>query len=235
MVLVLDRHKKSLMSCTEKRARQLLKRTRAVIHKMHPFTIRLKDRLLADSQTQPRQLKHNPGNKTKTRYRKPRSNNHRPAKCIACGKNAKHGSRYCRPCAKARNITNNGCRNRKSYAWMTISDIKQNAILYLSSKLKTKRNIMKRVYLRERRGGLRLLATYITKYSGRKTRPMDLLIYVGFPRNSIAERNEPAIPNVIRYLKNKKNRKIIESSGTRYGRMGGKQNTRKSQIYQGVS
>ena len=42
MVFVLDRHRKPLMPCTEKRARQLLERGRAVVHKMAPFTIRLK-------------------------------------------------------------------------------------------------------------------------------------------------------------------------------------------------
>lgn len=33
------------MSCTEKRARLLLKRGRAVVHRVAPFTIRLKDRV----------------------------------------------------------------------------------------------------------------------------------------------------------------------------------------------
>ncbi len=44
MVFVLDVHQKTLMPCSEKRARQLLERGRAVVHKMAPFTIRLKDR-----------------------------------------------------------------------------------------------------------------------------------------------------------------------------------------------
>ncbi|MCR5814759.1 MAG: RRXRR domain-containing protein [Desulfovibrio sp.] len=48
-VFVLDRHKKSLTPCSEKRARQLLERRRARVHRMHPFTIRLVDRLLRDS------------------------------------------------------------------------------------------------------------------------------------------------------------------------------------------
>jgi len=34
----------------------------------------------------------------KTRYRKPRFLNRNPQKCDGCGKNAKHGSRYCRAC-----------------------------------------------------------------------------------------------------------------------------------------
>ena len=156
MVYVLDRNKKPLMPCTEKRARQLLERERAVIHRMHPFTIRLKDRTLETSETQPLRLKLDPGSKTtgfavlreedreqstvvllgelhhkpgikekldsrralrrsrrnrKTRYREPRFSNRRPATCVACGKNAKSGSRYCRPCLKTRSFADNGHRN----------------------------------------------------------------------------------------------------------------------------
>ena len=48
MVHVLDKHKRPLMPCTEKRARLLLERGRAVVHKMAPFTIRLKDRLVLE-------------------------------------------------------------------------------------------------------------------------------------------------------------------------------------------
>ena len=50
-VFVLDRHKKPLMPCSEKRARLLLERGRARIHKMSPFTIRLVDRLVENSAT----------------------------------------------------------------------------------------------------------------------------------------------------------------------------------------
>ncbi len=64
MVFVLDQHKKPLMPCTEKRARLLLKRHRAVVHKMAPFTIRLKDRRAEDSVFQPLRLKLDPGSKT---------------------------------------------------------------------------------------------------------------------------------------------------------------------------
>ena len=45
MVFVLDKHQKPLMPCTEKRARLLLNRKRAVVHKVFPFTIRIKDRI----------------------------------------------------------------------------------------------------------------------------------------------------------------------------------------------
>jgi len=44
-VFVLDRKKQPLMPCTEKRARLLLERGRAVVVRLHPFTIRLKDRI----------------------------------------------------------------------------------------------------------------------------------------------------------------------------------------------
>lgn len=156
MVFVLDKHKKPLMPCTEKRARQLLERNRATIHRIQPFTIRLKDRTVATSQTQPLRLKldpgskitgfavlrddktaastsillgeiqHKPGIKTnldtrrslrrsrrsrKTRYRKARFNNRNRSKCVACGKNAKSGSRYCRSCAKAKNFIDNSYRD----------------------------------------------------------------------------------------------------------------------------
>jgi len=64
MVFVLDKHKKPLMPCSEKRARLLLTRSRARIHRMVPFTIRLVDRLLCDSQLQPVALTLDPGSKT---------------------------------------------------------------------------------------------------------------------------------------------------------------------------
>lgn len=63
MVFVLDKHKRPLMPCTEKRARLLLTRNRAVVHKMSPFTIRLKDRTLEQSVLQPLRLKLKPGSK----------------------------------------------------------------------------------------------------------------------------------------------------------------------------
>ena len=64
MVFVLDKHKKPLMPCSEKRARLLLERGRAVVHKMAPFTIRLKDRLVDQSVLQDLRLKIDPGAKT---------------------------------------------------------------------------------------------------------------------------------------------------------------------------
>ena len=63
MILVLDRVKKPLMPCTEKRARLLLDRGRAVVHKRYPFTIRLKDRLARDSEYQHIKVKLDPGSK----------------------------------------------------------------------------------------------------------------------------------------------------------------------------
>ncbi|AGW88959.1 RNA-guided endonuclease IscB [Cupriavidus sp. DF5525] len=62
-VFVLDRHGKSLMPCSEKRARLLLERGRARVHRLVPFAIRLTDRRLVDSELQPLRLKLDPGSK----------------------------------------------------------------------------------------------------------------------------------------------------------------------------
>lgn len=61
-VFVLGKNKKPLMPCSEKRARLLLSRNRAVVHLMYPFTIRLKDRVGGDIQEV--HLKLDPGAKT---------------------------------------------------------------------------------------------------------------------------------------------------------------------------
>ena len=177
MVFVLDKHKKPLMPCSEKRARILLKKGRAVVHKVHPFTIRLKDRTLEQSQVQPLRIKIDPGSKTtgaavineddpecgkviflaeirhkqgikaslderrayrrsrrnrKTRYRKPRFLNRHPEKCVSCGNNAKHGSRYCRKCHTGRDFTDNGYRK----VWLPVSlEARVNQILNTVKKL----------------------------------------------------------------------------------------------------
>ena len=62
-VFVLDRHKKPLMPCSEKRARLMLERGRARVVRVQPFTIRLVDRTVEDSETQPLVLKVDPGSK----------------------------------------------------------------------------------------------------------------------------------------------------------------------------
>ncbi|MCL5013353.1 MAG: RNA-guided endonuclease IscB [Firmicutes bacterium] len=64
MVFVLDKHQKPLMPCSEKRARQLMECGRAVVHKIAPFTIRLKDRTVDESTFQPLRAKFDPGSKT---------------------------------------------------------------------------------------------------------------------------------------------------------------------------
>lgn len=63
-VFVLDQRKHPLMPCSERRARLLLRRKRAVVHRVWPFTIRLKDRSREASQVQPVALKLDPGSKT---------------------------------------------------------------------------------------------------------------------------------------------------------------------------
>ncbi len=64
MVFVLDQKKQPLMPCTPKRARLLLKKGRAVVHRVRPFVIRLKDRCRQDAHLQPLTLKIDPGSKT---------------------------------------------------------------------------------------------------------------------------------------------------------------------------
>lgn len=64
MVFVLDQRKRPLMPCSERRARLLLSRKRAVVHRLRPFTLRLKDRSREASAVQPTVLKVDPGSKT---------------------------------------------------------------------------------------------------------------------------------------------------------------------------
>lgn len=63
-VFVLDRHQKPLMPCSEKRARKLLERGRARVHRLMPFSIRLVDREVRDSVLQPLKIKLDPGSQT---------------------------------------------------------------------------------------------------------------------------------------------------------------------------
>jgi hypothetical protein len=63
-VFVIDRRKKPLMPCSEKRARLLLVRGRARVHRLMPFAIRLVDRTLSESVVQPVAIKLDPGSKT---------------------------------------------------------------------------------------------------------------------------------------------------------------------------
>ncbi|MGF6781076.1 RNA-guided endonuclease IscB [Paraburkholderia sp. GAS334] len=63
-VFVLDRSGKPLMPCTEKRARLLLARRRARVHRVVPFVIRLTDRHASSSNAQPVRVKLDPGSKT---------------------------------------------------------------------------------------------------------------------------------------------------------------------------
>lgn len=60
-VFVIDQRKHPLMPCSEKRARLLLERGRARVHKLIPFTIRLVDRCVTQSELQPLELKIDPG------------------------------------------------------------------------------------------------------------------------------------------------------------------------------
>ena len=60
-VFVLDKHKKPLMPCHPARARELLDNGKAVVHKIAPFTIRLKERV--GGVVQPVRIKIDPGSK----------------------------------------------------------------------------------------------------------------------------------------------------------------------------
>ena len=64
MVPVLDRRGDPLDPCSEKRARLLLERGRAVVVGRTPFTIRLRDRTLDESVVHPLACKVDPGSKT---------------------------------------------------------------------------------------------------------------------------------------------------------------------------
>ena len=66
-VFVLDKRKRPLMPCSEKRARLLLKRGRARVHRLVPFTIRLIDRTVEASVVQPEWIRIDPGSKTTSR------------------------------------------------------------------------------------------------------------------------------------------------------------------------
>ena len=63
-VLVLDKRGSPLMPCTEKRARLLLERGRARVHRLVPFVIRLVDREQATCALQPVRLKLDPGSRS---------------------------------------------------------------------------------------------------------------------------------------------------------------------------
>lgn len=63
-VFVLDKRKKPLDPTSPARARKLLKKRRARVHKLVPFTIRLTDRLLEDSVVHDHTIGIDPGSKT---------------------------------------------------------------------------------------------------------------------------------------------------------------------------
>jgi 5-methylcytosine-specific restriction endonuclease McrA len=63
-VFVLDRSGRALMPCSQKRAKLLLERGRARVHRLLPFVIRLIDRKAEDSAFQMVRVKLDPGSKT---------------------------------------------------------------------------------------------------------------------------------------------------------------------------
>ena len=63
MVFVLDKRKKPLMPCSEKRARKLLVSGRAHVHRLVPFVIRLVDLEVSGCVVQPVRIKLDPGSR----------------------------------------------------------------------------------------------------------------------------------------------------------------------------
>ena len=80
-VFVLDKRKCPLMPCSEKRARLLLERGRAVAVRRYPFTIRLKDRV--SGATQSVRIKVDPGSKTTGIALVADADGNKPAKVLA--------------------------------------------------------------------------------------------------------------------------------------------------------
>lgn len=64
LVPVLDKNDRPLDPCHPARARELLTKGRAVVHRQIPFVIRLKDRAVEDSVTHPHVVKVDPGSRT---------------------------------------------------------------------------------------------------------------------------------------------------------------------------
>src|SRR5262245_17059018 len=64
MVFVLSTDAQPLDPCQNARARELLNKGRAVVHRRYPFTIRLKMRTAAQSVVHAHRLKIDPGSKT---------------------------------------------------------------------------------------------------------------------------------------------------------------------------
>ncbi|GAA1071244.1 hypothetical protein GCM10009642_00430 [Nocardiopsis metallicus] len=62
-VFVLDKHHVPLQPCTSARARKLLAKGRAVVHRLTPFTIRLKDRTVTESEVDGVEVGIDPGSK----------------------------------------------------------------------------------------------------------------------------------------------------------------------------
>jgi len=62
-VFVIDKRKKPLMPCSEKRARKLLGSGRARVCRLIPFSIRLVDREVANCELQSVKIKIDPGSK----------------------------------------------------------------------------------------------------------------------------------------------------------------------------
>ena len=82
MVITLDKHKKPLGHCTERRARKLIEAGRACVYRYYPFTIIVKDKDIRNMQDLPEyRIKVDPGSKD-TGYRS--SGSRRMKSCSSC-------------------------------------------------------------------------------------------------------------------------------------------------------
>jgi hypothetical protein len=79
-VFVLDKRKRPVMPCCEKRARPLLECGRAVVHRRYRFTIRLKDRV----DVEPVRVKLDPGSRTTGIAVVADEDGNKPARFSAC-------------------------------------------------------------------------------------------------------------------------------------------------------
>jgi hypothetical protein len=77
-IFVLDQRKRPVMPCSEKRARLLVERGRAVVHRRYPFTIRLKNQVAGDVELV--RVKLDPGGRTTSIAVVADENGNKPAK-----------------------------------------------------------------------------------------------------------------------------------------------------------
>lgn len=101
-VFVLDKRKKPLMRCSEKRARLLLTRGRAVVRRGDPLTIRLKDRI--GGEVRPGQVKLDPAGKTTGIAGVTEEDSNKPAEVLCLFELSRRGRQISEALAARRNF-----------------------------------------------------------------------------------------------------------------------------------